>query len=63
MDNTAMVAKRDDPNYSQLAGHIPNELATQFKIECLKEQLGVSEGLEAAIRAWVEQRSGVKQKS
>lgn len=41
-----LVAKKDDPNYEQIRGHVPKHLARQFKQYCLDEEIDFSEGLE-----------------
>jgi hypothetical protein len=50
-----VVSKRDDPAYSQVSGHIPNDLALKFKIACTTKQISNSDGLEQAVRLWLEQ--------
>ncbi|MEC4896334.1 MAG: hypothetical protein SAL07_25490 [Oscillatoria sp. PMC 1051.18] len=50
-----VAAKKDDPNFSQVAGHIPKELATKFRVKNAAQGLKVSDGLEKAIAVWVEE--------
>jgi hypothetical protein len=52
-----LASKKEDPNFSQISGHIPNDLARQFRIICADQGLKVSEGLEQAIAYWVRQQS------
>lgn len=47
--------KRDDPNYSQVSGFVPKELALQFKATCTLQEVTQSEALETALRLWLEQ--------
>ncbi|MCA1994147.1 MAG: hypothetical protein LDL41_19185 [Coleofasciculus sp. S288] len=49
-----MVTKRDDPNYSQVSGYIPKELALRFRIACTAKEISQSEALEKAIGQWLE---------
>lgn len=51
-----MVTKRTDPNYAQVTGHIPTELARMFGIYCAAEQISKSDGLERAIEALLEKQ-------
>jgi len=48
-----MVSKRADPNYHQISGHIPKEMATEFKIACTRRGVSHSDGLEQAITLWL----------
>lgn len=47
--------KRDDPNYAQVSGFVPKELALQFKATCTLQEVTQSEALEKAIKIWLEQ--------
>lgn len=47
--------KRDDPNYMQVSGFVPKELALQFKANAMLQELTLSDALEQAIRAWMDQ--------
>ena len=49
-----MVTKRDDPNYSQVSGYIPKDLALRFKIACTSLEITQSQALEEAIQCWLE---------
>jgi hypothetical protein len=52
-----VASKRDDPNYQQISGHIPREMATDFKIACTKKGVSHSDGLSQAIALWLAQQS------
>ncbi len=49
--------KKDDPNYSQVSGHVPKELALRFRIACTAKEITISEALEKALEVWLEQES------
>lgn len=49
-----VVNKRDDPNYSQVSGYIPKDLALRFKIACTSKEITQSEALEEAVERWLE---------
>ncbi len=53
--------KRDDPNYLQVSGFIPKELALKFKATCMLQETTQSEALEEAIRLWMEQQQNQPQ--
>ncbi len=46
------MAKKDDPNYEQVRGHVPKQLARQFKQYCLNEDIDYSEGLERILASF-----------
>jgi hypothetical protein len=48
-----MVTKRDDPNYSQVSGYVPKDLALRFRIACTAKEISQSEALEEAIGKWL----------
>lgn len=48
-----VASKRDDPNYQQISGHIPKEMATEFKIACTRKGVSHSDGLSQAIALWL----------
>jgi hypothetical protein len=50
-----VASKRDDPNYQQVSGHIPKEMATEFKVACTRREVSHSDGLEQAIALWLAQ--------
>ncbi|MBD2730924.1 hypothetical protein H6G96_32555 [Nostoc sp. FACHB-892] len=50
-----LVTKRDDPNYSQVTGHVPTELATEFGVFCAARRITKSDALEEAIRLLLSQ--------
>ena len=41
-----MPAKKDDPDYVALRGHIPKDLFKKFKMFCLEKEIDNSQGLE-----------------
>ena len=45
-----MASKRHDPNYMQIGGYIPKELALKFKSVCVVQEVSISEVLEQVIR-------------
>ncbi|NQZ65209.1 hypothetical protein [Crocosphaera sp.] len=47
------MAKKNDPNYKQLCGHIPKELFLEFKKICLDRGVDQSQALEIAIKQWI----------
>lgn len=49
-----VVTKRDDPNYAQVSGYVPKDLARRFKIACTSKDISQSEGLEEALAEWLE---------
>jgi hypothetical protein len=46
IDLVTVPGKKDDPNYSVVRGHVPNELYKKFKIFCVDRGVDNSEGLE-----------------
>lgn len=60
-DGLTVVSKRDDPNYSQVSGHIPTEMAKKFKIACTVRGVSHSDGLEQAIAIWLAQEDKAKE--
>ena len=57
------MAKRDDPTYSPLRGHVPRELYEQFKVYCIQEKMDNSEALENVLKFYFEYRNEVAPKS
>jgi hypothetical protein len=49
-----VVTKRDDPNYAQVSGYVPKNLARSFKIACTSKDMSQSEALEEALAKWLE---------
>lgn len=54
MTKVSVVTKRDDPNYSQVSGYVPKDLARRFRIACSSEEISQSEALEKALEQWLE---------
>lgn len=51
----AVATKRSDPNYSQVSGYVPKELALRFRVACTAKEKSQSEALEKALILWLEQ--------
>lgn len=49
-----VAARRNDPNYLQIAGDVKKETGLKFKAACMLHQLTLGEGLEQAITLWLE---------
>ena len=47
------MAKKDDPNYGKVSGHIPKELLLNFRKVLLDKDLDISTALEFIIYEWV----------
>ncbi|MGB3204731.1 MAG: hypothetical protein WBB28_07085 [Crinalium sp.] len=58
--SNSLVIKRDSPNYAQVSGYVPKELALRFKILCTSEEISQSEALEEAVAIWIEKREKLK---
>jgi hypothetical protein len=58
-----LVTKRDDPNYAQVSGYVPKELALRFKVLCTSEEMSQSEALEEAIALWMQKKEDSKHTS
>ncbi len=58
-----LVTKRDDPNYAQVSGYVPKELALRFKVLCTSEEMSQSEALEEAIALWMQKKEDLKRTS
>ncbi|MBD1804189.1 ribbon-helix-helix protein, CopG family [Microcoleus sp. FACHB-SPT15] len=54
MTKVSVVTKRDDPNYSQVSGYVPKDLARRFRIACTSKEISQSEALEEALEQWLE---------
>ncbi len=54
MDNSDVAARRNDPNYMQIAGDVKKETGLKFKAACMLHQLTLGEGLEQALGLWLE---------
>lgn len=49
-----MPAKKEDPNYTILRGHVPKDLYRRFKILCLERGVDNSQGLEDLLNEYFE---------
>ncbi|NJL11172.1 MAG: hypothetical protein HC908_16210 [Calothrix sp. SM1_7_51] len=54
MDSLNVVARRNNPDYMQIAGDVRKKLGLRFKAACMLKQLTLGEGLEQAISEWLE---------
>jgi hypothetical protein len=52
-----MPAKKEDPNYTILRGHVPKDLYRRFKILCLERGVDNSQGLEDVLNEYFELKS------
>ena len=50
-----LTTKRDDPNYAQVSGHVPVEVAREFGVLCAIKRITKSEALEEAMKLLLEQ--------
>lgn len=50
-----MSSRRADPNFLQVSGYIPTELAFQFNVWCASSQVTKAKGLEQAIKLLIQQ--------
>jgi hypothetical protein len=57
-----LVTKRDDPNYAQVSGYVPKELARKFKVLCTSEEISQSEALEEAVMLWLREKEALSEK-
>lgn len=54
-NNSEVPAKRNDPDYMQIAGDVKKYIGLRFKAQCSLNQLSLGEGLEQAIMLWLAQ--------
>ena len=58
MSETIMPGgKRENPDYRQVAGYIPNATYMRFKIACTLLDMKMTEAIEEAINDWLEKHS------
>lgn len=57
MHNNMAVVRRNDPNFAQVSGYLPKEMALRFKIACTAKEISMTEGLEQAVRLWLEENA------
>lgn len=50
-----VAAKRNDPDYMQIAGDVKKDIGLRFKAACTLKEISLGEGLEQALKAWLEQ--------
>ncbi len=49
----AKIGKRRSPDYTQIFGYIPKDLALKFRTLCTAKELEQSEVIEMLVRKWV----------
>lgn len=49
-----MPAKKDDPNYVAIRGHVPKNIYKKFKVFCLEREVDNSQGLEDLLSEYFE---------
>jgi hypothetical protein len=49
----SLASKKDDPNYEQVRGHVPQDLAMRFRVACTLRKLDYSQGIETALEFWL----------
>ena len=54
--------KKDDPSYSVVRGHVPNDLYKKFKLFCLDRGMDNSEGLEQLLVEYFEREESQSEK-
>ena len=52
--STKMLAKKDNPDYKVIRGHVPKELYKRFKVFCLDHSADNSQGLEILLTEYFE---------
>lgn len=57
MHDDMAVVRRNDPNFAQVSGYLPKEMALRFKIACTAKEISMTEGLEQAVRLWLEENA------
>ncbi len=50
-----VAAKRNDPDYMQIAGDVKKDIGLKFKAACTLKEISLGEGLEQALKSWLEQ--------
>jgi hypothetical protein len=53
---TKKASKKSDPNYEEVRGHVPKNLARRFKALCTEKGIDYGSGLEAALEWWIKQQ-------
>lgn len=49
-----MPAKKDDPDYVAIRGHVPKSIYKKFKVFCLEREVDNSQGLENLLSEYFE---------
>jgi len=55
-----MATRRTQPDYEQISGYVPKDLALQFRILCTTERRTQSEVLEEAVNLLLDSRDNAK---
>ncbi len=58
-----VAAKRSDPDYMQISGDVKKDIGLRFKAACTLKEMSIGDGLEQALKAWLEQNEQPKRKS
>ena len=53
------LARRNNPDYSQVTGLISKELAKQLRVYCANQETTISDVVEKAIREYLEKRGAI----
>lgn len=56
MVDAMAASKRKNPEYQQVSGYVPKQLALKFKGFCTMEELEISEVMTELIAQWLQQR-------
>lgn len=60
MNDVMAANRRTDPNFSQVSGFLPRDVALQFKIACTAKEISMTEGLEQAVMLWLKENAHQK---
>lgn len=52
------ASKRKDPNFMQVSGYIPKDLALRFKAACMISEIEISKAMEQMMIKWLEEQAG-----
>ena len=53
-DGRKLVARRKDPNYTQVTGLVPKDLAKRLKFYCTEQEITITEVVEQALKEFLE---------
>lgn len=57
-----MIDKRKSVNYQELRGFIPKALSMQFKVVCKAVGTNINDGIEEAVREWIDRQEKFPEK-